>query len=183
MRKHHKLFGMFAGALVAAMLVMPATAFAATTINYDDFEYGVYTIAAPGEYVLGENVTGTIQADCDFSLDLNNQVLSGAEDADTAAIVVSGTASATISNGTIDATKSCVQVGDSARVKLSGVTATSNGSDATLCALTGSALQVESGNYLNIGSSCVLECSDKASATISGGIFTVTGDSDRKSVV
>ena len=177
MRKHHKLFGMFAGALAAAMLAMPATAFAATTINYDDFELGVYTITAPGEYVLGDNVTGTIQAGCDFSLDLNDQVLSGAEDADTAAIVVSGSATAIISNGTIDATKSCVQVGDSARVKLSGVTATSNGTDATLCALSGSTLQVESGNYLNTGSSYVLECSDKASATISGGIFTATGGS------
>ncbi len=177
MRKHSKLFGSIAAAFAVAMLFMPVTAFAATTISYGDFERGVYTIATPGEYVLGDNVTGTIQADCDFALDLNGQILSGAEDADTAAIVVGGSATAIISNGTINATKACVQVGDAARVKLSGVTATSNGTSATLCALSESTLQVESGNYSNTGSSYVLECSGKAGATISGGIFTATGDS------
>jgi uncharacterized repeat protein (TIGR02543 family)/LPXTG-motif cell wall-anchored protein len=176
MKKHSKLFGVFAGALAAAMLAMPATAFATTTITSSDFVDGVYEITSTDDYELsGGVVSGKITADCDFTLDLKANTLANS-DSDSPAILVSGKAVATISNGTIRSNGVCVKAQDSASVTVSSLDAVAYG-DAALEAADKAELMVSGDEIKNSGSSYAVAASGDSHVYLNGGTFTPSGSS------
>ncbi len=183
MRKNKALFALLLSVLAVTLFAAPLSAKAdetVTTITQDSFNDGVYAISEPGNYELGEDVTGKIAIDKEnggaFAINLKGYTLTNANGGNAIFCKGSGhSATLTVSNGSIVATGKSVQAvridAHLTTVELDGVSVdTTDG----ICVhvQTATAVNIKGGSYKTSNKT---EGVDEPVLCVAGGTLNVNG--------
>ncbi len=199
MRKNKALFALLTGILAAALFALPATAMAAeaTVITQDSLTEGVYTITAPGDYVLGGDITGRIEFKSEtkggeYSLDLAGSTLTNTSNTNALyCYSKSKDVTITVSNGNVVQTGAntqaiYVEADGKVTVNLNGVEVDATDSACVYAASKKSTVNINGGSYktTNVAADKAVLCVEKSTINVAGvneypaPVFTLDGGSD-----